>query len=187
MAETCRTETGEADVIWLMSSLTSPRRRRANDPGTDQEAEAPASIQDVVRTTIDRTLGSVPPGQVITLGRMAPGLPELAVSRQLAVEVLASVLRNAMNSAQREIQLGVRQDQRHAVIEIQDDGPGFHPADVNEIFVPGVRALADLHAPIRVDRGLSQAHRLVRSVGGDLTAVADPAVGRVEIRLPLAV
>ena len=172
-------------MIWLMSGWASSHRRRTGAPGPD--TDEPASINDVVRSTVDLALGSAPPGRVITLGPLAPGLPELAVSQRLAVEVLASVLRHAISSARREVQLAVRQDQRLAVIEIQDDGPGFHPADVNEIFIPGVRACSELHAPIRVDRELSQAHRLARSVGGTLTAVPDPAAGRVEVRLPLSV
>jgi C4-dicarboxylate-specific signal transduction histidine kinase len=195
----------KADVISLLSGRMSFGQRRGGEPeavaGAEIEPdlagllsiegpasiEGPVSINDVVRRTMDLTLSSVPAGRVITLGVLPPGFPHLAVPKQLAVQVLASVLRNAVNSAHREVSLAVRRDRRVAVIEVRDDGLGFHPADVNEIFIPGVRAVADLHAPIRVDRHLSVAHRLARSVGGGMSVVPDPAAGRVEIRLPLAV
>ena len=184
-------------MAWLMDrrvSAPTPRqpwrgrgRARAAGFGNEPESEATTFIHQVVRQSVRRTLSSLPSGCVITLGELAPEIPALAVPAPLAAEVLTQVLINAMRSAAREVSLVVRREQDLAIIGVRDDGPGFAPADVNEIFIPSVRGLAERHAPIRIDRGLSVAHRLARSVGGDLTAVPDPSAGLVEVRLPLAV
>jgi K+-sensing histidine kinase KdpD len=142
-------------------------------------------IGQILRETVDGLKGTLPVGRILTIWEPPPGIPALVASKRLVIEVLTPVLRNAVNSAAAEVWLTVRQDQAVVVIEVADDGRGFEPADINDVFVPAVRGLSERYAPHRVDRDLCLSHRLAQSVGGDLTAVADPAAGRVEIRLPL--
>jgi two-component system OmpR family sensor kinase len=74
-----------------------------------------------------------------------------------------------------------------AVIEIQDDGPGIAPADLERVFAPFFRADAARNLDIGgVGLGLSVARSIARAHGGDIILDQRPRAGlKVVARLPL--
>jgi signal transduction histidine kinase len=111
----------------------------------------------------------------------------LAVSR-----ILGNLLDNAAaySPPGAAILLSARRDGLHALVAVQDTGPGIPPVDRARIFQPYTR----LHQPTAspgsggLGLGLHIARRLARANRGELLVAEPPGRrgARLELRLPLA-
>jgi signal transduction histidine kinase len=74
------------------------------------------------------------------------------------------------------------------LVEIQDDGPGIAPEDLDRVFTPFFRTVAAQGLDVRgVGLGLSVARSIARAHGGDVVLDQRPGAGlRAVVRLPLA-
>jgi len=105
------------------------------------------------------------------------------------VQCVANVLTNAAKYTDRDgqIEVGLREDGKEAVITIKDDGAGIAPdllPHVFDLFVQSARTLDRSQGGLGI--GLSVVKRLVEMHGGRVVAASD-GVGRgstFEIRLP---
>ena len=110
----------------------------------------------------------------------------VAVDEELAARMIQPLLDNAVRYGQSAVEISLVRNGSAASIEITDDGPGVADHERASIFEPGKRGEA---AAGRVDGaglGLALAQRLVRSAGGEISAVAGSSGGRFVLTLPLA-
>jgi signal transduction histidine kinase len=85
-------------------------------------------------------------------------------------------------------ELRVTASARDALVEVQDDGAGIAPEDMERVFTPFFRTQAARALAVPgVGLGLSVARSIARAHGGDVTLDQAPGAGlRVVVRLPLA-
>jgi signal transduction histidine kinase len=129
------------------------------------------------------------PGQPITIDLAGPLLVRadpLAISR-----ILGNLVDNAATHSPlgAPIRLSASRDGLHAVLAVQDTGPGIPPAERERVFERYSRLDQRTgRAGVRLGLGLYIARRLARASRGELR-VTDPPGGRgahLELRLPLA-
>lgn len=106
----------------------------------------------------------------------------VALDAAVVRRILCPQLENAQRHAHTRVLLHVAIQDRAAVIEIVDDGPGVGGDHLERVFLPGERGVTDDRGGLGL--GLALARRLARDVGGDVVAVAG-AGGRFLTRLPL--
>jgi signal transduction histidine kinase len=110
----------------------------------------------------------------------------VAVDEELAARMIQPLLDNAVRYGRSTVEVSLARNGSSAAIQVTDDGPGVADHERASIFEPGKRGEA---AADRVDGaglGLALAQRLVRSAGGEITAVASSSGGRFVLTLPLA-
>ncbi|HJP89814.1 MAG TPA: HAMP domain-containing sensor histidine kinase [Candidatus Limnocylindrales bacterium] len=73
--------------------------------------------------------------------------------------------------------ISTRSADRHAVVEVSDDGPGIAAADLEQVFEPFHRLNAAAGAPDGSGLGLAIARSLAQRNGGRLTATSSPGSG----------
>jgi signal transduction histidine kinase len=111
----------------------------------------------------------------------------LAVSR-----ILGNLLDNAAahSPSGAPIRLSVRREGLHALLAVQDHGPGIPSGERERIFQPYTRLDQPTTSPGRggLGLGLYIARRLARANRGDLIVIDSPdrRGARLELRLPLA-
>lgn len=103
-------------------------------------------------------------------------------------QVLSNLVENAAKYARTKVILSTRVEGGHAVVTVDDDGPGISPDDLPHVFE---RLYVARHAPERKENssglGLAIVAELVAAMGGDASAGAAPGGGaRFGMRLPLA-
>ncbi len=112
------------------------------------------------------------------------GLPAVRGGREILLEVLDNLLRNAFDAVGEGGRVAVEarrlRDTVHIVVE--DNGPGLSPEDIEKVFEPFYTTKAG-----GTGLGLPLARRLVAQCGGSLTAGGRPGEGsRFRVVLPLA-
>lgn len=115
--------------------------------------------------------------------RVLPGAdPELRADRGDLFELLGNLLENAARLARHEVLVEIRLDDRHVVLRVDDDGPGF-PDDAERLLQRGQRA--DSRHPGQ-GIGLSVVKELVDAYDGELRLTDSPRLGgaRVDVVLP---
>ena len=81
----------------------------------------------------------------------------------------------------------IREQDRQAIVEIEDDGPGLSPADLARVFEPFYRADASRNLDEGgVGLGLAVARSLARAHGGDVELISRPDGLTARVSLPLA-
>jgi len=104
------------------------------------------------------------------------------------VQILDNLLENATKYASSRIVVTLRQDGAHAVLAVEDDGPGIAADDVAHVFE---RLYMARHRPVRDEvgsgLGLAIVRQLTEAMGGHVATGASSTGGaRLEVRLPLA-
>ncbi|KOV93830.1 histidine kinase [Streptomyces sp. NRRL B-3648] len=102
---------------------------------------------------------------------------DVAVATELVVAVLSPLLENGLRHATSRVWVTARIQPQGVVMDVLDDGPGFHPAEVDRVFEAGVTS-GDGHG-----LGLAVVRRLAASAGVAVRAIAD-GHGRVQVTLP---
>jgi signal transduction histidine kinase len=150
----------------------------------------PVDASELARQAVE-TATRADPTQPIVLSQDS-SLPVRAAPEGV-LQVLTNLLDNAAKHSPQAVAIRVeaRRQGAHALIAIQDGGPGVPLAERERIFERFIRLDEDLPARRRggVGLGLYVARRLARAQGGDLR-VAEPVGGeagaRFELLLPLA-
>jgi signal transduction histidine kinase len=161
-----------------VEALVAAARQEAGLAGATSDA------RDAVQAAASNVRETAPEMDVrVTL----PAEPvPVAVDRELAARMIQPLLDNAVRYGRSTVEVSLGRNGSSASIEVADDGPGVADHERVTIFEPGRRGEA---AGKRVDGaglGLALAQRLVRSAGGEITAVASSSGGRFVITLPLA-
>ena len=103
----------------------------------------------------------------------APNLPSVLVQKDLVLQILVNLIRNAWQSCTAAgapakcltLRLGVSPADRRIKIAVQDSGVGIAPENLTRLFSHGFTTRKDGHG-----FGLHSAQRMAREMGGTLTA-----------------
>ena len=128
-----------------------------------------------------RTMSRVTPAadlKGITL-RLAPSpeLPSCATDASRVEQILVNLLGNAIKYAPERsvVQVGIRAHGKRVVYQVEDEGPGVPPDDVERIFDIYVTKIGDEDRGFGL--GLPLSRRLARLLGGELSAASRPGKG----------
>lgn len=108
---------------------------------------------------------------------------QINADRQRLLQVIGNLIGNASRYARSEIFVQFRASGDHALISVQDDGPGIAPEDQARLFEPFFQAK---HGKVgRAGLGLTVARELVQAHGGTIAVSSTVGVGTIfTIRLP---
>jgi signal transduction histidine kinase len=157
--------------------------------GRDSRAMEPVSsidLAELLRTILDDA-GDARPEVAEKLAYAGP--PHLtARARTLSLKrALVNLVTNAVNyGGSARVRL-MRQGEHVAVIEIEDDGPGISPAELDRVFEPFHRGEPSRNRETGgVGLGLPIARNILRAHGGDVTLANRPTGGiRAQVILPV--
>lgn len=115
-----------------------------------------------------------------------------AVSTRCEPVMLAALIRNLIDNALRytppggRIDVGIYREAEHAILQVEDTGPGILPGDLDHIFEPFFRGSRP--AEVGTGLGLSIVKRIVDGLGGSVAleniSDADSSGIRATVRLP---
>jgi two-component system, NtrC family, sensor histidine kinase GlrK len=153
---------------------------------------APVSREDVdVIELLDQVLGDQTVSIKAKQLRVETDATRLAVSadrEQLRI-VLDNLLSNAIkySPAGGRVRVRLQEHEGHAVIEIQDDGPGISPEERGRVFEPFYQGSAVHNGHVKgTGLGLAISHEYVRAHSGSIE-VADVQRGAcLRVRLPMS-
>jgi signal transduction histidine kinase len=116
--------------------------------------------------------------------------PDLLVdgSPEEVGRIVDNLVDNAFRYGGTDVQVTVKtlQEQRHALVEVGDNGPGIAALDKERVFEPFYRVRSDSLAPPGTGLGLAIALMLARRNGGQLELVSQPGHGttfRLQLRV----
>ncbi len=150
------------------------------------EPVSPLDLAELLRTILDET-GDANPDLLDKLHYEGPA--HLTVrARSLALKrVLVNLVTNAVNyGGSASVRLSA--DGEHmVVVEIEDDGPGIPPTELDQVFEPFHRGEPSRNRETGgVGLGLPIARNIMRAHGGDVTLANRPAGGaRATVTLPV--
>ena len=115
-----------------------------------------------------------------------PKVPLLA-SPQFLERALRNLVQNAVLYANSRIQITLKTVDDHAIIHVDDDGPGILPADHQRIFEPFVQLEAHSNPDLPgYGLGLAIVYRVAKWHGGSVTVSEAPIGGaRLSLSLPI--
>jgi signal transduction histidine kinase len=129
----------------------------------------------------NRAMGLVTPAanlKQVTL-KLVPsrGLPNCETDANRVEQILVNLLGNAIKYApeQSTVQLSVTSRERRVIYQVEDEGPGVPPGDVERIFDIYVTKVGEESRGLGL--GLPLSRRLAQLLGGELRAVARPGKG----------
>ncbi|MGA4538835.1 sensor histidine kinase [Uniformispora flossi] len=108
-----------------------------------------------------------------------PAQADIAVAVDVAVSVLSPLLENGLRHARSRVWIHARIQGEAIVVDVLDDGPGFDPTEVDQVFEAGVTG-GEGHG-----LGLPVVRRIAASAGVEVRAVA-AGRGHVEVTFPSA-
>lgn len=139
-------------------------------------------LDSLVRETAELLAQGLPAGPRLSV--LPGGLPRVIFDRQAVRQILHNVVRNAAEATGESghVQIRTRREGASACIEVQDDGPGITPENLERVFEFGFTT-----KPAGNGLGLPIVHRLVSEMGGSVTIEPCPDGGTVvRVLLPLA-
>ena len=147
-------------------------------------AEEAVDVESLVTGAVARYRELAADQGIELTAEVEDGLPAVRGGREILMEVLDNLLRNAFDAVGEGGRVTVEarrfRDAVHIVVE--DNGPGLSPEDVEKVFEPFYTTKAG-----GTGLGLPLARRLVAQCGGSLTAGGRPGEGsRFRVVLPLA-
>ena len=146
-----------------------------------QRLDLSVLVAEVVEEAIGASVGG---------GRIALTFaPDLAVEadeheiRRIVSNLVANALR--YGAGRNPIQVRMLATDSHAILEVQDTGPGIAAADLDRIFEPFYRVRSDAGAPSGSGLGLAIAADLAERNGGRLSVASRPGDGATfRLQLP---
>ena len=166
----------DKEVARLSRLLNGVREVSKIDAALDTEAAQPVDVRGVVSEVVDRN-------------RVAVDLPAQPVVVSASEERLAQAVRNIVDNAMsfsERVAVTVREHDHHALIRVDDEGPGIPPEHLQRIF-DRFFSFREEHRADHDGLGLAIARAVVDGYGGSITASNREHGGaRFEVRLPLA-
>jgi signal transduction histidine kinase len=158
--------------------------REMSDPARESFGEV--ALSDIVEAALP-TLRFEARADVALEARLAP-VPAVRGDRNLLGQVLANLVINAIHSVRGSgvkgvVSIATFADDRRAVIEVADSGPGIPPELRARIFEP---FFTTKPAGEGTGLGLAMARQLVERHGGRLTLAPSERGARFQVELPLA-
>jgi signal transduction histidine kinase len=139
----------------------------------------------------NRALGLVTPAanlkQVLLKLEPSPSLPNCETDANRVEQILVNLLGNAIKYAPERstVQLGITSREGRVVYQVDDEGPGVPPSDIERIFDIYVTKAGEESRGLGL--GLPLSRRLAQLLGGELHAVARPGKGgRFVLEVPAA-
>ena len=165
----------EKEVARLSRLLNGVREVSKIDAALDTERTEPVDVRNVV-SEVAR------PGVELDL---PPHPLVVAASEERLAQAVRNIVDNAVSFSSR-VTVTVREQDRHALIRVDDEGPGIPPEHLERIF----DRFFSFREEQRGDHdglGLAIARAVVDGYGGSITASNQEGGGaRFEVRLPLA-
>ncbi|WP_171962776.1 sensor histidine kinase [Bordetella trematum] len=152
--------------------------------GTDPAAYhyAPLNLAEWIRERVHGWQGA---GTTITLDMSDDAGPTIEGDAVALGRLLDNLIGNALHHGAPPIDVRLRQDDREAIIEVSDHGPGIAPERHEEALRPFARLDDARTRSGNVGLGLALAEAIARAHGGSLQLERGPAGGLlVRIRLP---
>ncbi len=144
-----------------------------------------ASLNDLIRQTLDHSLELAKRYGASLDVELEEKLPELLLNPTEIEQMLANLIRNALQSGGYGIRVTIRTERRNgtAVLVVADDGPGMPPEVREQIFDP---FFTTREASGGTGLGLSMVHGIVSGHGGKIAVHSEPGEGtEVVIELPV--
>jgi signal transduction histidine kinase len=105
-------------------------------------------------------------------------------------QIVGNLIKNGFHHRKKQIEIRMRQDHRHLLIEVGDDGPGIAAEDHEKIFQRYTQLSQTSSAGVsRLGHGLglTGSRILARKLGGDIEVVSQPKQGALfRFTLPVA-
>ena len=154
-------------------------RMRAEYASNDVNSET--SVAEAMRR-LERLFRSSAGRDGVRLSWTAPEDLKLPLNAQDFEEALGNLMDNAFKWARSRITVEARLDGDRAVVEIQDDGPGVAPDEVEAILQPAYRIDTSKTGS---GLGLAITNDLVRAYGGELEIGRSEMLGGLMVRMRL--
>jgi signal transduction histidine kinase len=173
---------GDLEELEAMVSATLAFGRDARTT----EPVSPLDLAELLRTILDET-GDANPDLLDKLRYEGPA--HLTVrARSLALKrVLVNLVTNAVNYGGSALVRLSTDPEKIVVVEIEDDGPGIPPGELDRVFEPFHRGEPSRNRETGgVGLGLPIARNIMRAHGGDVTIVNRPTGGaKATVTLPI--
>lgn len=140
----------------------------------------PESLSGIVRDTVRVVESALVRHGFTLVTSIADDLPAVAVDRDAIEQAILNLLSNAMkySGERKEIQLRLRREDDHALIEVVDHGIGIPLEEQTRIFDRYYRVPAAPHAEVPGSGlGLTLVHHVVTAHGGRVTVRSAPEAG----------
>jgi signal transduction histidine kinase len=150
--------------------------------GASAPAE-PVELEDVVDEAIRVAAAQASPG--VRFARQRAGLPPVPGSPGRLRQVFVNLVVNAIHAigVAGTVRVTTERRGRHAVVRVEDDGPGIQPDVRARMFEPFFTT-----KPVGQGTGLGLyvSYEIVRAHGGEIIVDSEPGAGsRFEVRLPV--
>jgi signal transduction histidine kinase len=152
--------------------------------GQSEGTRGTSSTADVVADVVTAFEGSVR-GRRVSIETSSVAPETIGVDADLAAQILAPVVQNAIQYARRRVVIGARRRGLSIEVSVDDDGPGLSADETEAVFEPGWRgsaATSSRHSGAGL--GLPLSRRLARGVDAEIVADTDAVGGRFLIRFP---
>jgi len=148
----------------------------------------PFSVDDLVRSLIDRYQERAAAGQVVLRTEIATAGNTALGDRAKTDQALQNILDNALKFTRSgEVVITAHAERSRVEIEVRDTGPGIPPRDLPRIFERFYKVDRARGGQPGSGLGLSIARHLVELQGGTITAESTPGTGTLlRVRLPRA-
>ncbi|MDE2515504.1 MAG: HAMP domain-containing protein [Rhodospirillales bacterium] len=151
------------------------------------EPVSPLDLAELLRTILDEA-GDAWPDAAEKLAYQGPA-HQIVRARPLSLKrALANLVSNAVHYAGgARVRLGLAADGASVNIEVEDDGPGIPPQELDRVFEPFHRLEASRNRETGgVGLGLPIARNILRAHGGDITLANRPGGGtKASVSLPI--
>ncbi|HBK08609.1 MAG TPA: two-component sensor histidine kinase [Acetobacteraceae bacterium] len=150
------------------------------------EPVSPLDLAELLRTILDET-GDANPDMLDKLRYDGPAHMTVR-ARSLALKrVLVNLVTNAVNYGGSALVRLSSDGERMVVVDIEDDGPGIPPGDLDRVFEPFYRGEPSRNRETGgVGLGLPIARNIMRAHGGDVTIANRPSGGvKATVTLPV--
>jgi two-component system sensor histidine kinase GlrK len=186
----------EAEIAWLLlqngmhlQSLIEDLLRfaRTQELASDLEFQAAVDLSAVINDSI-ATLTVVSEAKGIVVKRQVTSISARCDAGKIRV-VVDNLMTNAIKYSpeQSEIRIALFSDGVHAVIDVEDSGPGVGHEDRDRIFEPFQRGSAEYQSSVKgTGLGLSIAKEYVEAHGGTIELVDCDSGAHFRVTLPLA-
>jgi two-component system phosphate regulon sensor histidine kinase PhoR len=146
----------------------------------------PFSVDDLVRSLIDRYQERAAAGQVVLRTEIATAGSTALGDRAKTDQALQNIVDNALKfTGSGEVVITAHAERSRVEIEVRDTGPGIPPRDLPRIFERFYKVDRARGGRPGSGLGLSIARHLVELQGGTITAESTPGTGTLlRVRLP---